>query len=170
MVMKITFFELAKEDEAIFSGVFGDAEVSFLEGKLDESRVSEAKDADVICIFVGSTVNKAVIDALPNLKFIATRSTGFNHIDCAYAKSKGIQVSNVPAYGSHTVAEFAFGLILDLSRKIINANNFIRQSLDFEFFPTMEGFNLEGKTLGVIGTGKIGRNVIKRLCYGSDCL
>lgn len=98
---------------------------------------------------------------MPNLKFIATRSTGFDHIDTEYAATKGIKVSNVPAYGSHTVAEYAFGLILNLSRKIIQANNYVRSSLDFNYDKTMEGFDLKGKILGIIGTGKIGKNVAK---------
>ena len=98
---------------------------------------------------------------LPNLKFIATRSTGFEHIDCEYAETKGIKVSNVPTYGSHTVAEFAFSLILNLSRNIINANNHLRGSMDFNFYSSLQGFDLQGKTLGVIGTGRIGKNVVK---------
>src|SRR6185369_3591441 len=121
----------------------------------------KAKDAEAVCIFVDSDVNKNVIDALPSLKFIATRATGYNNIDCTYAEGKGIKISNVPAYGSHTVAEFAFGLILNLSRNIIKANNYLKDSSDFNYFPMMEGFDLEGKTLGIIGTGKIGKNVAK---------
>ncbi|MFA5792147.1 MAG: NAD(P)-dependent oxidoreductase [Candidatus Paceibacterota bacterium] len=158
--MKIIFFGLDKDKQSIFSGAFGDADVSFSDQKLDENNVEKAKDADVVCLFVNSTVNKNVIDALPNLKFIATRSTGFDHIDYEYAATKGIKISNVPAYGSHTVAEFTFGLILNLSRKIIKANNYVRESSDFNYSADMEGFDLQGKTLGVIGTGKIGKNVV----------
>lgn len=160
-VMKIVFFGLEKAEQGIFSSSFSGAEVSFFEDKLNENTVDKAKDADVVCVFIDSTINKAVIDAIPNLKFIATRSTGFNHIDCEYAKSKGIQISSVPAYGAHTVAEFAFGLMLNLSRNIIKENNYIRESSDFNYSPGMEGFDLAGKTLGIIGTGKIGKNVAK---------
>ena len=159
--MKIIFFGLEKEDQEVFKNAFVGAEVSFIDGKLDENNADIAKEADIICLFVNSSVNKNVIDALPNLKFIATRSTGFDHIDCIYAATKGIKVSNVPAYGSHTVAEFAFGLMLNLSRKIIQANNYIKESSDFNYDSTMEGFDLVGKTLGIIGTGKIGKNVAK---------
>ena len=120
--------------------------MSFVEEKLDESNVEKAKNAEIICIFVNSEINKNVLNALPDLKFIATRSTGFDHIDSDSALIKGIKISNVPAYGSHTVAEFTFGLILNLSRKIINANNYIRESSDFHYFPYMEGFDLQGKT------------------------
>src|SRR3989344_2483873 len=159
--MKIVFFGVEKADQEVFQKSLKGAEVSFFDEKLDENNADKFKNAEAVCIFVDSTINKKVIDSLPNLKFIATRSTGFNHIDCEYAKGKGIQVSTVPAYGSHTVAEFTFGLILNLSRNIIKANNYLRQSSDFNFFAGMEGFDLSGKTLGVIGTGRIGKNVIK---------
>jgi len=159
--MKIIFFEVPEAEQSIFAQSFRDADVSFFEEKLTEDNAEKAKDADVVSVFVGSVINKNVIAAMPNLKFIATRSTGFDHIDCESALIRGIQISNVPAYGSYTVAEFTFGLILNLSRKIINANNYIRESPDFNFFSKMEGFDLRGKTLGIIGTGKIGKNVVK---------
>ncbi len=155
------FFEVDKEEEPLYAAAVGGKEVSFNGEKLTEKNIETAKNAEVICIFINSPISKDIIDALPNLKFIATRSTGTNHIDVAYAKAKGIKVSNVPAYGSHTVAEFTFGLILNLSRKIIKANDYIRGTADFNFLPMMEGFDLMGKTLGVIGTGKIGKNVVK---------
>jgi len=159
--MKIVFFEVPKTEQSFFLQSFNDVDVSFFEEKLNENSVEKAKDADIVCVFVTSSINKNVIDVIPNLKFIATRSTGFDHIDYAYAETKGIKVSNVPAYGSHTVAEFAFALMLSLSRNIIKANNHITESLDFNYFPNMEGFDLNNKTLGIIGTGKIGKNVAK---------
>lgn len=159
--MKVVFFELDKTEQALFSESLNGIDCSFYEEKLDETNVSQVLEAEVICIFINSEINKIVLDALPNLKFIATRSSGFNHIDCEYAKARGVTVSNVPAYGSHTVAEFTFGLILSLSRNIIKANDYIKESSDFNHFLSMEGFDLRNKTLGVIGTGKIGKNVIK---------
>ncbi len=159
--MKIAFFEVPEAEKSIFTQSFNDADASFFEEKLNEDNAQKAKDVDIISVFVGSVVNKIVLDALPNLKFIATRSTGFDHIDREPALARDIKISNVPAYGSSTVAEFTFGLILNLSRKIINANDYIRGSSDFNFFPKMEGFDLRGKTLGVVGTGKIGKNVVK---------
>lgn len=159
--MKIIFFEVPKKEEAIFKGVFMGAEVLFFEEKLNENTTGLAKGADAVCVFINSVVDKNVLEKIPSLKFIATRSTGFDHIDCEYAKTKNIKVSNVSAYGSHTVAEFAFGLILNLSRNIINANNYEKELADFNYTSKMEGFDLNGKTLGVIGTGKIGKNVVK---------
>lgn len=162
--MKIVFFEASvpKIDQSLVLQSFGENEVFFYEEKLNEDTVDMAKDADIVSVFINSTINKNVIDGLPNLKFIATRSTGFDHIDCEYAKTKEIKVSNVSAYGSHTVAEFAFGLILNFARNIkVNADNYEKESSGFNYSAEMEGFDLQGKTLGIIGTGKIGKNVAK---------
>ena len=159
--MKIAFFGVTEGEHLSYKEALNQHEIFFSDEKLSEQNVQKIKDADIISIFVTSAVNKNIINALPNLKCISIRSTGFDNVDCDYAKSKGIKVSNVPAYGSHTVAEFAFGLILNLSRNIITANNHITRSLDFNYSTPMEGFDLAGKTLGVIGTGKIGKNVVK---------
>ncbi len=159
--MKIIFFGIEKVKQSVLLDSFSNGEVSFFDDKLDEKTAIKAKDAEVLCVFVNSAVSKNIIDMMPDLKLIVTRSTGFDHIDCDYAHSKGIKIAYVPSYGSHTVAEFTFGLILNLSRNIITANNYVKQSEDFNYFPTMEGFDLFGKTLGIIGTGKIGKNVIK---------
>ena len=93
--MKIIFFGLEEAEESIFKGSLGEADLLFLKEKLNESNTEKAKDADVICVFVNSTVNKNVIDAIPGLKFIATRSTGYDHIDCEYAATKGIKIATV---------------------------------------------------------------------------
>lgn len=159
--MKIVFFGLEKGKQAHFAEITSGAEVSFFEENLNKNSVENAKDADAVCVFVGCTVNKDVIDAMPNLKLIATRSTGYDHIDYEYAKSKGIKVASVPGYGSHTVAEFAFGLILSLARHIVRGSNHVRGTSDFNYDSQMEGFELLGKVLGVVGTGRIGKNVIK---------
>lgn len=159
--MKIAFFEVPKEEQNFFKQLKDDFEVSFFEEKLNEDNVAEVKNAEIVSVFINSIISKNIIDSLPNLKFITTRSTGFEHIDLAYCATKEIKVSNVPAYGSHTVAEFTFSLILNLSRKVINANNHLRSSMDFNFYSSLQGFDLQSKTLGVIGTGRIGKNVIK---------
>lgn len=158
--MKITFFEVPKVEQEFFKGSFSDSEVFYFEEKLNEENIAKVQDVEIISVFVNSEVNKNIIDALPNLKYIATRSTGFDHIDCEYAKSKGIQVSNVPAYGSQTVAEFTFALLLTLSRRVCWGYRQLREGTSFDL-SQLEGFDLEGKILGVIGTGKIGQNVIK---------
>lgn len=165
--MKIVFFEVSDVEKEIFKKSFESDEVSFLNEKLNEDTVDKAKDADVVCIFKDSLVDKNVIDAIPNLKFIATRTTGFDFIACEYAKTKGIKVSNVPAYGSETVAEFTFALLLTLSRKIREANLALKENGNYSTPKNTQGFDLNGKTIGVIGTGKIGKNVI-RIARGFD--
>jgi len=159
--MKIIFFEVLKTKQAFFLKSFNGEDVSFVEEKLTIDNVNLTKDAEIISVFVKSEVNKNIIDAMPNLKLIVTRSTGFDHIDIPYCNTKGIKVSNVPAYGSDTVAEFTFALLLNLSRKICEAGHQIKDNGDFSIPPFLQGFDLEGKTIGVVGTGKIGKNVIR---------
>lgn len=158
--MKIAFFGLLEGEKETVKKFLSDSDIVFFDEKLSQENVEKVKDADVISVFINSEIEQNIIDNLPQLKFIATRSTGYDHIDCKYAKSKGIQVSNVPAYGSHTVAEFAFALLLSLSRKIYYAYNHLKEDADFSIY-SLQGFDLNGKTIGVIGTGKIGKNLIK---------
>ena len=158
--MKIVLFEVPKEEQAVFNQLFNGLEVSFFEDKLSKDTVEKALGAEIVSVFINSEINKEIINKLPDLKFISTRSTGFDHIDSEYAKTKGIKVSNVPAYGSSTVAEFAFALLLSLSRKIYDAYHNLREGADFEIH-SLQGFDLRGKNIGVVGTGKIGKNVIK---------
>ena len=158
--MKIIFFEATKEDQEFFKKLLSASDVIYFEEKLSKENVDQAKDVEVLSVFVNSEVNKDIIDALPNLKYIVTRSTGFDHIDYEYAKTKGIGVSNVPAYGSQTVAEFTFALLLTLSRRVYWGYHQLREGNSFNL-SQLEGFDLEGKTLGVVGTGKIGQNVVK---------
>lgn len=162
--MKIAFFEILNEidhyEEENLKKFFPGSEAKYFGESLNMDNAALARDAEIISIFTKSLINKEIIDSLPDLKYINTSSTGFEHIDLDYCKKKGIKVSNVPAYGSVTVAEFAFALILTLSRKISKANSQLRQDDNFNVIP-LRGFDLRGKTLGVIGTGRIGKNVIK---------
>ena len=121
--------------------------------------VEEIKDTTILSPFINSKVNKSVIDSLPNLKYITTRSTGFDHIDIEYAKSKGISTSNVPTYGENTVAEHTFALILSIARNLKKAHFKVSEG-DF-LIKGLMGFDLRGKTIGVVGTGHIGLRVIK---------
>lgn len=159
--MKIAFFEICEtEKKEYFTQNLQGHEVEFFEQALDENFIPDHTGFEVISIFTCSKLNKTIIDAFPNLKAIAVRATGFDNVDLQYAKSKNVLVSNVPAYGSNTVAEFTFGLILSLSRKIPQASYRLKVSEEFSF-EGLRGFDLNGKTLGVIGSGKIGSNVIK---------
>ncbi len=129
-------------------------------GELNENNLPPKNDYDSISVFISSKINKAVIDYFPNLKLITTRSTGFDHIDLDYTKSKNIKLGYVPYYGENTVAEFAMGLILTLSRKLYW--NIERIKVEDKFnFDGLTGVDLKGKTLGVIGAGHIGQHLIK---------
>jgi len=121
--------------------------------------ISKIKNAEVLCGFITSKFSKEILEKLPNLKFIATMSTGFDHIDLDYCKSRNIKVSNVPYYGENTVAEHAFALILALSRKIVSGANKTKDG-DFSFY-RLRGFDLKDKTIGIIGLGNIGKHVAK---------
>jgi D-lactate dehydrogenase len=134
-------------------------ECEFLEEKLSKDTIQLAVGAQIISVFVKSEVPRDVIDQLPDLKLITTRSMGFDHIDVEYAKTKGILVNNVQTYASHPVAEFTYALLLAVTRKIYHAYNHVREGSNFDQ-RGLSGFNLFGKTLGVIGTGRIGKNVI----------
>jgi D-lactate dehydrogenase len=158
--MKIVFFEVCEKEKETLNNFFKDLEIVFINEKLSENNAAFFGDAEIISVFVNSEINRKIIDLLPNLKFITTRSTGYDHIDIEYCLAKNIKVSNVPAYGSRTVAEFAFSLLLALSRKIFDAVLQTKQESDFSIH-NLEGFDLNNKTIGIIGTGKIGKNVIK---------
>ncbi len=135
-------------------------EAEFIVDQLDKDHLPPDTSAEIVSVFVGSQVDKPVFDAFPDLKFLTTRSTGYDHVDVTTAKEKNIPVSYVPAYGENTVAEFAFGLILTLSRKIYLSVDQIRESGSFAQ-DNLQGFDLKGKTLGVVGTGRIGKHIIK---------
>lgn len=120
----------------------------------------EARTADIVSVFVDSQVSADVIAAFPNLKGVVTRSTGFDHIDLEAAEARGIVVCNVPSYGENTVAEHAFGLLLAISKRIVEGYDMLR--LRGEYDPTrLTGFDLKGRTLGVVGTGRIGQHAIR---------
>jgi len=127
---------------------------------LNLDNVSKFKDYEVLSCFINSQFSKEILEKLPNLKFIATRSTGFDHLDINDCKEKGILMANVPSYGSHTVAEFTIGLMICLIRKIYDAYDRVRETGSFNL-EGLKGRELFNKTIGVIGTGRIGTNVIK---------
>ena len=158
---KILFTELKDWEKKYFQKKLTGFELEFFDERLLGDNLPADKSMDVICTFVGSEINKEVLDSFPNLKFITSRSTGFDHIDIKYAAEKKIPVSYVPNYGMNTVAEFAFGLILMLSRKLYPAIRRLKEGSEEFNYEGLTGFDLKDKILGVIGTGNIGRNVIK---------
>jgi D-lactate dehydrogenase len=134
-------------------------ELIFIDEPLTAQNADTVKEVEAISVFIYSPVTKELIDKLPNLKLVTTRSTGFDHIDLAYCKRKGITVCNVPHYGTHTVAEHTFALILALSRNILKSAERTKHA-DFDF-KELTGFDLYGKILGIIGLGDIGMSVLK---------
>ncbi len=117
------------------------------------------KQAEVLCIFIYSKITKKLLDAMPNLKLIVTRSVGYNHIDLQACHEKNIPVCNVPDYGSHVIAEHVFAMLLSSLRCIEDASDKTKVC-DFTF-TGLRGMALKGKTLGIIGTGKIGKKVAR---------
>ncbi|MBR5088602.1 MAG: 2-hydroxyacid dehydrogenase [Ruminiclostridium sp.] len=164
--MKIAFFDTKEYDKASFARYEkpGEIEFKFLETKLTEDTVELANDCDVVCVFVNDTVNDKVIDKLydSGTKMIALRCAGYNNVDVEHAYRK-IHVSHVPAYSPYAVAEHTAALLLTSIRRIHKAYNRTR---DFNFsLSGLTGFDLHGKTVGVIGTGKIGR-IFVDICRG----
>ena len=155
--MTIIFFEVQDWEKAILQSTFPD--IHLVDAKLSAENVHQFFDCEVASCFIYSTFNREVIDKLPKLKYIATRSTGYDHIDIEYCKSKGIQVANVPEYGSNTVAEYTFALILSLTRKIYQSVNHSK-TFNFER-EQIKGIDLQGKTMGIIGLGKIGEHMLR---------
>lgn len=128
-----------------------------LEVAIDE--IDDIKDFEIISVFINSNVDSRVLDKFSGLKLIVTRSTGYDHIDVDYANKLGITVCNIPYYGENTVAEHTFSLILSLTRNVHRA--YVRtQKKDFSL-EGLIGFDLKGKTIGVVGAGHIGLYVIK---------
>ena len=164
--MKIAFFDTKPYDIAAFRryGEKSDISFKFYETKLNEDTVELAAGADAVCVFVNDTVTAAVIDRLAELgvRAIALRCAGFNNVDMKHAFGR-IHVLRVPAYSPYAVAEHTMALLLTSIRRIHKA--YIR-TRDFNFsLAGMTGFDLHGKTVGVIGTGRIGRAFID-ICLG----
>jgi len=157
--MKIVIYETEFWEREAFESLESANELAFIESPLSDRNVTQNADAEIISTFIYSDVSPAVLKKLANLKMIATRSTGYDHIDLEYCRQAGIVVCNVPTYGCHTVAEHVFGLLLTISHHVVDAVNRTRRG---EFsFKGLEGFDLHGKTIGIIGTGDIGECVVK---------
>ena len=164
--MRIAFFDTKPYDKESFESAAAEKDITikYFETKLNEDTVGLAKGFDAVCVFVNDTVNKEVIDRLCELGVgvVALRCAGFNNVDMKYAFGK-IHVLRVPAYSPYAVAEHAMAMLLTSIRRIHKA--YIRTK-DFNFsLSGMTGFDLYGKTVGIIGTGKIGR-VFVDICRG----
>ncbi len=145
--------DLDWEGKYLQDSLAGQEEVFFSENTINDY-ADDLSGVEVLSVFVHSRVDQAVIDRMPALKLVVTRSTGYDHVDIAYCQQKGIAVCNVPFYGENTVAEYAFSLLATLARKTYEARDRMIRS-NFEVDDLM-GFDLKDKTFGIIGGGHIG--------------
>jgi len=158
--MNAAFFDVDGNEQRFFTSKLSKSlRLKFYKEPISEVDPKEIKDIKIASGFIYSKFPKEQLEKLPKLKFISTQSTGFDHIDLKYCKFKGIKVSNVPEYGSNTVAEHAFALILALAKRLPESISRVKSGI---FNPEgLTGFDLKNKTIGVVGVGKIGKNVIK---------
>ena len=157
--MNIAFFDAHRFEREIFESVndkFGQ-KITFLEPRITEQTAPLAKDFEVVCAFANDRLNATVLKLLSQqgVKLIALRSAGFNHVDLKAAGELGIAVVRVPAYSPYSVAEHAVSLLMCLNRKVHRAHMRVHEG-NFSL-EGLVGFDLHGKVVGIIGTGKIGR-------------
>ena len=166
--MKIAFFSTKSYDKTYFDRYVSSHEIIYFDAQLNEQTVNLAMGCQVVCVFVNDKLNTSVITSLKALgiQLIALRCAGFNNVKLSVAKELGIEVVRVPAYSPHAVAEHALALILTLNRKTHKAYNRVRDG-NFSL-ERLTGFDLYGKTVGVIGTGKIGQ-IFSSIMLGMGC-
>ena len=158
--MKIGFFDLEGWEHDIILSAFPLGSAELFTNSLTHETLPPRADFEAISIFMHTHITEEVLNHFPNLKHISTRSTGYDHIDLELCRERGISVSYVPGYGDHTVAEFAFGLLLSLSRHIYEGIHRVRESGLYSA-DGLRGVDLNGKIFGVIGTGRIGCSAAK---------
>lgn len=157
--MKVVLFEAEDWEKAACVRLMRQHDVRCTTVALNISTVEDFKDAEVISPFVASRLDAEIVKRLPHLKFIATRSAGYDHIDLTACRERGIAIANVPDYGDATVAEHAFALLLALSRNIVESVALTRSG-GFSM-AGVRGLELRDKVIGVVGTGRIGRRAIE---------
>lgn len=168
--MKIAFFNTHAFEKPYFTkgNQNYDQSITFLDTKLNEQTVYLAKGHDCVCAFVYDHLNATILTQLKEMgvRLIALRSAGFNHVDLEAAARLKLPVVRVPAYSPYSVAEHAVALMLGLNRKIYQASCRVRES-NFSL-DGLVGFDLHGKTVGIVGTGKIG-SVVAKIMKGFGC-
>lgn len=169
--MKVAVFDTHKFEQKVFSEIlskYPSLEVEFFEPRLTLQSVGLAKGSYAVCAFVNDKLDSATLSELKQLgvRAIALRSAGFNHVDLNAARELGLAVMRVPAYSPYSVAEHAVALLMTLNRKLHRAIPRVRD-LNFSL-DGLVGFDLHGKTVGVIGTGRIGEAFSRIMC-GFGC-
>ena len=167
--MKTTIFSTHKFEESyLVKANNSKHQLKFLENRLTEDTAILATGFKTVSLFTGDDASEKILEKLNaiGVENIALRSAGFNHVDLKKASELGIKVARVPAYSPYAIAEHTMALILALNRKLIKAHNRVREQ-NFSL-NGLTGFDLNGKTVGVIGTGKIG-SVLVKILYGFGC-
>src|SRR5204863_4777906 len=167
--MKVAIFSAKKYDREFLNAANSSRhELRFFEPNLNEETVGLATGSQAGCVFVNDQVNAAVIARLDSLgvRLIALRCAGYNNVDLSAATNHGITVGRVPAYSPYAVAEHTIALMLALNRKLYRGYNRVREG-NFAL-EGLVGFDMHGKTVGVIGTGQIGR-VVAQILTGFRC-
>ncbi len=156
--MKIAFFESKPEEKIFFEKHLKNQELFFFEGTINDE-LKEVREYDAVSVFVHSRITDEILEKLPKLKYLQTRSTGYDHIKCDALYRRGLAVSNVAGYGGPAVAEFAFSLLLNATR---NTHIALQRSKQRNFeYSDLKGIELFGKTLGILGLGTIGSQMAR---------
>ncbi len=156
--MKIAFFECKKEEKEFFSAHLQGHTLTFFETTLQETLLKPA-DYEAISLFIASVISDEILEKLPHLCYIQTRSSGYEHLKCASLYQRGMIVSNVAGYAGPAVAEYAFSLLLNTTRKTcISLQRSAKQ--DFHYLD-LKGMELFGKKIGILGLGTIGLQMAK---------
>ncbi len=158
---RIVFLDIDSQEQSRVEAAF--PHTRFLPA--DADLVAECPDVQILSLFINTKLSRETIATLPDLRLVCTRSVGFDHIDLEACKERGITVCNVPDYGSHVIAEHVFALLLGTLRHIAEGNRRVNDGV-FDY-RGLKGMALNGKTIGIVGTGKIGRKVAQ-FAHGFD--
>ena len=156
--MKIAFFEIKEEEKAFFQSRLEGHTLFFFEGTIQEE-VTKEELFDIISVFIYSQIEDHLLSLLPNLKYLQTRSSGYEHVKCKVLYSRNIRVSNVSGYAGPSVAEFAFSLLLNIARHTHTALE--RSKRGNGHYLDLKGFELRGKRVGILGLGTIGTQMAR---------
>jgi D-lactate dehydrogenase len=156
--MKIAFFEIKEEEREFFQTHLQGHELFFFEGRI-EDELTQSQEYNIISVFVHSHITTEILERLPSLQYLQTRSTGFDHLKCKELYRRDLQASNVKGYAGPAVAEFAFSLLLNAVRHTYISLE--RSKQGNENYIDLKGFELNGKTIGILGLGTIGLQMAK---------
>ncbi|WP_152184331.1 NAD(P)-dependent oxidoreductase [Sulfurimonas indica] len=159
--MKIAFFEIKPEEQEFFTKALVSEKLFFFEDTINEV-ILEDRDYDIVSVFVHSKISDEILEKLPKLQYLQTRSTGYDHIKCDLLYKKGLLLSNVAGYAGPAVAEFSFSLLLNATRHTHTALG--RTKEGDSHYSDLKGIELFGKTIGILGLGTIGSQMARIAC------